>query len=320
MAEQSKLEKTFNDGNFAVTGELGPKRGVDVEHLLHMAETIAPYADAFNITDNQTAVVRQGSIATGILVKQKLDMEPVVQIVTRDRNRLAIQADVLGMAAHGLKNVLCLSGDHQTMGNHPGAKNVHDIDSLQLIQCLRGLHEGHFMNGEELETDPPHLFVGAAANPFGHPLDFRVTRLAKKVAAGAQFIQTQPVYAMDVFKKYMKEACNLGLNEKTHMMAGIIPMKSIGMGKYMRDKVAGVIVPDDKIERLKKAADQFKEKPDRIKAVRAEAVKMAVDEIHECMEIPGVHGVHVMAVSWEEIIPEVIKAAGLDKERPKYKT
>ena len=319
MTNESRLEKVFNEGTFAVTGELGPKRGVDVDHLLDMAKKIQPFCDAFNITDNQTAVVRMGSIPTGILVKSRLDLEPVVQIVTRDRNRLAIQADVLGMSAHGLVNVLCLSGDHQTLGNHPGAKNVHDIDSIQLIQCLKGLREGKFMNGDELETDPPHLFIGAAANPFGHPLDFRVTRLAKKVAAGAQFIQTQPVFAMDIFKKYMEGARNLGLHEKTHMMAGIIPMKSIMMAKYMRDKVAGVIVPDEKIERLQKAADQFKEKPDRIKAVRAEGVKMAIEDIHQAMEIPGVHGAHVMAVAWEEIIPELVKGAGLDKERPKYK-
>jgi methylenetetrahydrofolate reductase (NADPH) len=318
MAEQSNLERVFNEGTFAVTGELGPKRGVDREHLMHMAETIKPYCDAFNITDNQTAVVRMGSIATGIMIKSKLDMEPVVQIVTRDRNRLAIQADVLGMAAHGLINVLCLSGDHQTLGNHPGAKNVHDLDSLQLIQCMVGLRDGKFMNGEELETDPPHFFIGAAANPFGHPMEYRVARLAKKVKAGAQFIQTQPVYAMDIFKKYMEEARNKGLHEKTHVMAGIIPMKSIMMGKYMRDKVAGVIVPDEKIERLKKAADQFTEKPDRIKAVREEAVKIAVEEIHQAIEIPGVHGVHIMAVAWEEIIPDIVKTAGLDKERPKY--
>jgi methylenetetrahydrofolate reductase (NADPH) len=149
-------------------------------------------------------------------------------------------------------------------------------------------------------------------------MEYRVSRLKKKVKAGAQFIQTQPVYAMDIFKKYMEEARNKGLHEKTHVMAGIIPMKSIMMGKYMRDKVAGVIVPDEKIERLQKAASQFEEKPDRIKAVREEAVKIAVDEIHQCIEIPGVHGVHIMAVAWEEIIPEVVKQAGLDKERPKY--
>jgi len=319
MGNQSNLERVFNEGTFAVTGELGPKRGVDKEHLMHMAETIKPCCDAFNITDNQTAVVRMSSIATGIMIKSKLDMDPVIQIVTRDRNRLAIQADVLGAAAHDILNVLCLSGDHQTMGNHPGAKNVHDLDSMQLIQCLVGLREGRFMNGEELETEPPHLFIGAAANPFGHPMEFRVTRLAKKIKAGAQFIQTQPVFAMDLFKKYMAEAKNRGLTEKTHIMAGIIPMKSVMMAKYMRDKVAGVIVPDEKVARLEKAAEGLEEKKDRIAAIRKEAVKIAVEEIRQCMEIPGVHGVHIMAVAWEEIIPEIVKAAGLDKERPKYK-
>lgn len=317
MARQSRLEKVFSEGTFAVTGELGPKRGVDDVHVREMAEMLKPWCDAFNITDNQTAVVRMSSIATGIMLTQ-MEMDPVIQIVTRDRNRLAIQADVLGAAAFGIKNVLCLSGDHQSLGNHPGAKNVHDLDSMQLLQCLAGMREGKFMNGDDIETDPPHLFLGAAANPFGDPMEFRVTRLAKKVKAGAQFIQTQPVFAMDIFKNYMDEVRNRGINEKTHIMAGIIPMKSIMMAKYMRDNVAGVIVPEEKIERLQKAADQFKEKKDRIKAVRAEGVKIAVEEIHQCMEIKGVHGVHVMAVAWEQIIPEVIKEAGLDQSRPKY--
>lgn len=317
MARQSRLEKVFSEGTFAVTGELGPKRGVDDVHVREMAEMLKPWCDAFNITDNQTAVVRMSSIATGIMLTQ-MEMDPVIQIVTRDRNRLAIQADVLGAAAFGIKNVLCLSGDHQSLGNHPGAKNVHDLDSMQLLQCLAGMREGKFMNGDDIETDPPHLFLGAAANPFGDPMEFRVTRLAKKVKAGAQFIQTQPVFAMDIFKNYMEEVRNRGINEKTHIMAGIIPMKSIMMAKYMRDNVAGVIVPEEKIERLQKAADQFKEKKDRIKAVRAEGVKIAVEEIHQCMEIKGVHGVHVMAVAWEQIIPEVIKEAGLDQSRPKY--
>ena len=317
MAEQSNLERVLSQGTFAVTGEIGPKRGVDKTHVREMAEMLKPWCDAFNITDNQTAVVRMSSIATGIMLTQ-MEMDPVIQIVTRDRNWLAIQADVLGAAAFGIKNVLCLSGDHQTLGNHPGAKNVHDLDSMQLIQCLVGMREGKFMNGDDLETDPPNLFIGAAANPFGHPMEYRVARLAKKIKAGAQFIQTQPVFAMDIFKKYMEDVRNKGLHEKTHIMAGIIPMKSIMMAKYMRDKVAGVIVPDEKVERLQKAADQFQEKKDRIKAVREEGVKIAVEEIKQCTEIKGVHGVHVMAVAWEEIIPEVIKGTGLDKSRPKY--
>jgi methylenetetrahydrofolate reductase (NADPH) len=322
MAEQSKqsnLERVLNEGAFAVTGELGPKRGVDTVHLKEMAAKLKPFCDAFNITDNQTAVVRMSSIGTGILVKRDLDMDPVVQIVTRDRNRLAIQADVLGASAHGIVNVLCLSGDHQTLGNHPGAKNVHDIDSMQLLQGLTGLREGHFMNGDQLETDPPHLFLGAAINPFGHPLEFRVTRFAKKVAAGAQFVQSQPVYAMDIFKKYMEGVRNLGLHEKCHVLAGIIPMKSVMMAKYMKDKVAGVIVPDEKVARLQKAMEGIEDKKERAKKVQAEAVKMSVEEIHQVMEIPGVHGIHLMAVAWEEIIPEIVKQSGLDKSRPKYK-
>ena len=317
MAVQSNLERVLNEGTFAVTGELGPKRGVDREHFQKMAELLKPYCDAFNITDNQTAVVRMSSIASGIRLKM-MDMDPVIQIVARDRNRLAIQADVLGAASFDIMNVLALSGDHQTLGNHPGAKNVHDIDSIQMIQMLKGMREGHFQNGEELETEPPHLFIGAAANPFGHPIEFRVPRLAKKIKAGVQFVQTQPVYAMDIFRKYMEDVRNRGLHEKCHVMAGIIPIKSIGMARYMRDNVAGVIVPDEKVDRLTKAIEGIEDKKERIQRVREEAVNMSVDEIHEVMEIPGVHGVHIMAVAWEEIIPKVIEKAGLHKERPKY--
>jgi methylenetetrahydrofolate reductase (NADPH) len=314
---ESNLERVLNSGTFAVTGEIGPKRGVDVEHIKKMAALLKPHCDAFNLTDNQTAVVRMSSIATGIILRQ-LDMDPVCQIVTRDRNRLAIQADVLGASAHGIVNILALSGDHQSMGNHPGAKNVHDLDSIQLIGCLRGLAEGRFMNGDKLEGEPPHLFVGAAANPFAHPPEFRGVRLGKKVKAGAQFIQTQPIFALDIFKKFMADARDRGLTEKTHLLAGIIPMKSITMAKYMRDKVPGVIVPDELVERLEKAVAGIEDKKERAKAIQAEGVKIAVEEIHQAMEIPGVHGVHIMAVAWEEIIPAVVKAAGLDKERPKY--
>ena len=315
----SNLEKALRAGYFVATGELGPPQNADRNEIEHKAQFLKGIVESVNITDNQTAVVRMSSIATGILIKRDLDMDPVVQIVTRDRNRLAIQADVLGASAHGIVNVLCLSGDHQTLGNHPGSKNVHDIDSLQLLQGLTGLREGRFMNGDQLETDPPHLFLGAAINPFGHPMEFRVQRLAKKVAAGAQFVQSQPVYAMDIFKKYMADARNLGLHEKCHVLAGIIPMKSVMMAKYMKDKVAGVIVPDEKVARLQKAMEGIEDKKERSKRVQAEAVKMAVEEIHEVMDIPGVHGVHLMAVAWEEIIPELVKQAGLDKSRPKYK-
>ncbi len=318
MAIESNLERTLNEGKFAVTCEIGPKRGVDTSHLREMAELVKPYCDAFNITDNQTAVVRMSSIATGIFIKQ-MDMDPVIQIVTRDRNRLAIQSDMLGAAAHGIMNVLALSGDHQTMGNHPGAKNVYDIDSMQLIQCLVGLREGRFMNGEELETEPPHLFVGAAANPFGHPREFRVARLGKKVKAGAQFIQTQPIFALDIFKRFMDEVRNCGLHERVHIMAGIIPMKSMTMAKYMQNKVAGVIVPEETVLRLECAVEGLQDKKERIARVREEGIQIAAEEIQQAMEIPGVHGVHIMAVAWEEVIPELLKRAGLVGESPRYR-
>lgn len=315
MKAESNLEKVLEAGYFAVTAELGPKQGVDAQDVREKAEMLKDYCDAMNITDNQTAVVRMSSIGTGIIVRQ-MGLDPVIQIVCRDRNRLAIQADVLGAAAHDIRNVLALSGDHQTMGNHPQAKNVHDIDSMQLIQCLAGLREGRFMNGDPLKTPPPKLFIGAAANPFGGPIEYRVSRLAKKVKAGADFIQTQPVFAMDIFKKYMEDVRNRGLHEKTHILAGIIPMKSAAMAKYMATNVAGVIVPDEKVQRMVKAVEGIEDKEEKKKKWAEEGVKIACEEIAQVLEIKGVHGIHIMAVAWEEIVPEVVTKAGL-KERPK---
>ena len=315
MKASSNLEQVFAKGLFAVTAELGPKQGVDVEDVRHKAGLLKDYCDAMNITDNQTAVVRMSSIGAGIIVRQ-MNLDPVIQIVCRDRNRLAIQADVLGASAHGIINVLALTGDHQTMGNHPQAKNVHDLDSLQLLQCLKGLREGKFMNGDPLKTDPPPLFIGAAANPFGGPLEFRVARLAKKVKAGAQFIQTQPVFAMDIFKNYMEDARARGLHEQTHILAGIIPMKSAGMAKYMRDNVAGVIVPDEKVNRMINSIKGIEDKEEKKKRQAEEGVKIACEEIEQVREMKGVHGIHIMAVAWEEIVPDVVTKAGL-KERPK---
>jgi len=260
-------------------------------------------ADAFNITDSQTAVTRLSSIAAGAIMIQ-MGVEPVAQMVTRDRNRIAIQSDLLGAAALGIKNVLCLSGDHQKFGNHPTALGVFDLDSMHLIAGLKKMRdEGKFISGEEM-TVAPKLFIGAAANPFADPLEFRVVRLAKKIAAGTDFIQTQGVYDLERFGKWMEMVRDQGLHEKVQILAGIIPIKSVGMASYMKSSVPGVIVPDEILSRLKGAKGEGK------KASEV-GLEIAVETIQQVKEIEGVKGIHIMAVAWEEAVSEIVERAGL---------
>ena len=262
-------------------------------------ELLRNCCDAVNITDNQTAIVRMSSLAGCVLMKQ-VGVEPVMQMVVRDRNRLALQSDILGAIALGVGNFLALSGDHQKFGNHPTAKGVFDIDSIQLIQMMRQMRdEKKFLSGDEISGDVP-MFIGAAANPFADPFEYRVARLAKKVKAGADYIQTQAVYDVPRFAEYMKRVCDKGLHEKTHIMAGVIPIRSVGMARYMKDYVSGVIVPDEIISRMKQAED-----------VKEEGVKIILEIIEQIKEIPGVHGIHIMAVGWEDIVAEMVQKAGL---------
>jgi 5,10-methylenetetrahydrofolate reductase len=255
--------------------------------------------DAVNITDNQTAIVRMSSLAGCVLLKQT-GIEPVMQMVVRDRNRLALQSDILGAVALGIGNFLCLSGDHQKFGNHPTAKGVFDIDSIQLIQMLKKMRdEKKFLSDDDISGEVP-MFIGAAANPFADPFEFRVKRLAKKVAAGADFIQTQAVYDVPKFAKFMEMVCERGLDKQVHILAGVIPIRSVGMARYMRDYVSGVSVPDEIITRLEQA-----------EKAKDEGVKIILEIIEQVKEIPGVHGIHIMAVGWEEIVPEVVGQAGL---------
>lgn len=306
LKSDSRLEKVLADGGFAVTAELGPPKSADAETVRKNAEYLKGVVDAVNITDNQTAIVRMSSLAAGVLARE-CGLEPVLQITCRDRNRLAIQADVLGAYALGLHNILCLTGDHQCFGNHPTSKNVYDVDSIQLLDMLRKMRdEKVFQCGDEIRNSKkapvvePRVFLGAAANPFGDPFAFRVTRLAKKVQAGADFIQTQCIYDMARFKEWMKAVCDRGLHEKTCILAGITPLKSVRMAEYMRDSVAGLTVPDDLIERLRKAEDP-----------KAEGHKIAVEQIREVREIPGVRGVHIMAIAAEKSVAALAEDAGL---------
>ena len=297
----SNLEKVFAAGHFAVTGELGPPRGADAEVIREKAKYLIGMVDSVNVTDNQTAVVRMASMAVCRLLLD-IGIEPNLQMVCRDRNRLAIQADLLGASALGIKNVLCLSGDHQKFGDHPQAKNVFDIDSMQLIATVKKMRdEGKLINDHELEG-VPGFFIGAAANPFADPFDFRVTRLKKKIDAGVDFIQSQCIYNMEKFRTWMQQANDQGLTERCYIMAGITPLKSVGMARYMQKFVPGLDVPEDYITRLK-GVDKKKQGD--------EGIKIAVEQIQEMKELKGIAGVHVMAIEWEEKVEEIVSAAGL---------
>lgn len=302
----TNLERVLQAGHFAITAELGPPKSADVEVIKTKAAYLKGIVDAVNITDNQTAIVRMSSIAAGVLALKE-GLEPVIQITCRDRNRIAIQSDVLGAYALGLKNILCLTGDHQVFGNHPTSKNVFDMDSIQLIQALKNMRdEKVFICGDEIKNSKkapvvePRIFIGGAANPFGDPFEFRVIRLAKKVNAGVDFIQTQCIYDMERFEKWMKQVRERGLHKKVKILAGLTPLKSVGMAKYMRDSVAGLTVPDYYLERLSKVEDKA-----------AEGIKICVEQIKRLREIEGVAGIHLMAIEWERRVPEIVEAAGL---------
>lgn len=254
-----------------------------------------------NITDNQTAIVRLSSIAAAALFIQQ-GVEPVAQMTVRDRNRIAIQSDILGAAALGIKNVLCLSGDHQKFGNHPNAKNVFDIDSMNLLRMLKDMRdEKRFECGDEMDVEP-RLFLGAAANPFADPFEFRVQRLAKKIDAGADFIQTQGIYDIERFEKWLDAARDAGLTDKVYILGGVIPLKSAGAARYIKNKVAGMIVPDSIIDRMKNASDG-----------KAEGIKIAIETVRRLKEMKGVSGVHIMAIEWEEKVSEIAEGAGLPR-------
>ena len=304
MNSESNLKKVLASGQFAVTAELGPPKNADAEVIRTKAKLLSGCADAVNITDCQTAIVRMSSITSSVILMQE-GLEPVTQMTCRDRNRIGIQSDLLGAAALGLKNLLCLTGDHQKFGNHPNSTGVFDMDSIQLLQMVRMMRdEKVFQCGEEIKGEAPDFFLGAAANPFADPFEFRALRLAKKIAAGAQFIQTQIVYNVEKFAAWMKAVRELGLHEKCYILAGVTPPKSIGMARYMKNNVPGMDVPDHVIARLKGAKDAKKD-------VQEEGINICVDIINRVKEIEGVAGVHIMAIEWERSVPEIAKRADL---------
>ena len=297
----SKLEKILSEGHFAVTSECGPPRGSNPDPIVEKAELIKDHVDAINITDNQTSMTRLCSLVSCIHLKL-MGLEPILQMVTRDRNRIALQSDILGAASFDIHNILCLSGDHQSFGDCAQGQNVHDLDSIQLIQTLRHMRdEGKFLGGDDINR-APKMFVGAAANPFADPFEIRVPRLAKKIAAGVEFIQTQCIYNLDKFELWMKMVRDRGLHEKVYILAGVTPFKSAGMARYMKNRVPGMDVPDDVVKRM---SDTPKEKQPE------EGINICVETIQRLKEVEGVSGFHVMAIEWEEKVPEIVEKAGL---------
>nr|WP_221270851.1 methylenetetrahydrofolate reductase [Desulfoprunum benzoelyticum] len=301
MKTNSRLEKVLKSGQLAVTSECGPPRSSAPEGIIKKGNLIKNHVDAINITDNQTSVTRLCSLAACVHLKLQ-GLDPVLQMVVRDRNRIALQSDILGAASFGINNVLCLSGDHQSFGDNPQAQNVFDLDSMQLVQTVRRMRdEGRFLSGDEIKV-PPNMFVGAAANPFADPFKIRVPRLAKKIAAGAEFIQTQCIYNVEKFELWMQGVRDRGLHDKVFILAGITPMRSVGMAKYLRKSVPGMDVPEELIKRL---SGVEKEKQ------AAEGITIAVETIQRLKEVKGVAGFHVMAIEWEEKVPEIVERAGL---------
>jgi len=298
----SNLERVLSSGAFAVTAEMGPPKGTDVEVIRRKIGLLRGKCDAVNVTDNQTAIVRLSSVAACALLVQA-GLEPVMQMTCRDRNRLAIQSDVFGACALGVRNLLCLTGDHQVFGNHPAAKNVYDVDSIQLIRMVCRLRdEGITEGGEAVEGAVP-MFVGGAANPFGDPFEMRVIRLAKKVAAGADFVQTQCIFDLPRFREYMGRVVDLGLHERVHIMAGVMPLKSAAAARYINQNVAGISVPAEIIKRMSAAG--------RGQKAREEGLRLCAETIQEVRGIEGVAGVHIMAVEWEESVAPIAEMAGL---------
>ena len=303
LTTESKLEALFSQGKFVVTSEIGPQKGASADNIAAHTEEAREFCDGFNLTDNQSAVVRLASIAAGVHVLRH-GGNPIIQMTCRDRNRIALQSDLLGAYSLGIRDVLCLSGDHQSFGNHPTAKNVYDIDSIQLIAMVKQMRdEKRMLCGDEMKSEP-RFYIGAVENPNGDPVELRVLRLAKKVQAGAQFIQTQAIFDVPKFEYWLSQVRAAGLVERVNIMAGILPVKSVKALKYMRDNVAGMSIPDEMIERMSAA-----ENPQQ------EGIRIAAELIRRLKDLPGVKGIHIMPVGWEAALPAIIKQAGLLPEQ-----
>ncbi len=286
----SKLKQALESGKFVVTGEIGPPKGVDLDKCLHDAEMLKDYVTAINITDLQSAVLRIGSLAVSSKLIER-GMEPIFQLTCRDRNRLALQSDLLSAWTMGIENVLCLTGDHPILGDHTEAKPVYDLDSVQLLKAANNLNQGHDMSDHELDSSPS-FFLGAVVTPGADPVEPQIIKMKKKIAAGARFFQTQAIYEPDKFEAFIKQV--KGLN--VPVIAGVVILKSAAMAKFMNENVAGITVPDDIINEM---ADTPKE--DR----RKKAVEITARIIRQVK--PLCQGVHIMPLGWDELVPEIIK-------------
>ena len=307
-------------GALAVTAEIAPPDSADPNEVYERASLFDGYVDAINATDGSGANCHMSSVGMCALLTRR-GYAMVLQVSARDRNRIAIQGDVLGAAAMGVYNILCLTGDGVDVGDHPEAKPVFDVDCMSMLSMVRGMRDdGQFLSGRKL-TSPPNVFLGAAANPFAPPLDYRPLRLAKKVAAGARFIQTQLIYDLEAFKVFMEKVRDLGVHEETYILAGVGPLKSPGMARYMKNNVPGILIPDEMITRMTKAGAPWKDIPKdeltkedkkaRSSAWKETGIQICIELIQELQEIEGVAGVHVMAYRQEETVAEIIEEAGL---------
>ena len=282
-------------GKFLVTSEIGPPKGIETKEILEDAELVRGRVDAINVTDLQSSVMRLGSLAVCSLLKQK-GLEPIFQVTCRDRNRLALQSDILSAASLGIENLLLLTGDHTTLGDHPQAKPVFDLDSVQLLEVVRGLQSGTDMVGNKLQGTPPRFCVGAVVNPGADPIEPQIIKMEKKLESGAEFFQTQAIYDVEIFEDFLSKIKHL----KTTILAGIVLLKSAGMAKYMNENVAGVTVPQNLIDEMNSVS-----KEDRAK----KSIEIAARLIKELK--PMCQGVHIMPIGWDKKVPLVLDAAGL---------
>lgn len=304
MKAGSRLEQVLTSGRFAVTAELGPPKGADPGAMRKRILEFKPYVDAINFVDNALGNVRMNSLAAAAICLQA-GVEPVLQMTCRDRNLIALQSDALGAAGLGIKNVLCLTGDHQTMGNHAMAQGVFELGSIQLIALLKRMRDEQKLHSGEALKHPPQFFIGGAKNPFSGPVTMRAQRLGKKIEAGADFIQTQPVFDLEHFKYWMRLVRGHGYHEQVHIIAGILAFKSAKTLRYMKENTPGVRIPDALIARM-----------DRAENPEEEAIRIAVETIQAVREIPGIRGVHIMPVMAEAAVPEIIRRAGITPPVP----
>jgi methylenetetrahydrofolate reductase (NADPH) len=292
------LQEKIKSNRFVVCGEIGPPQSCDADVIRAKSRHFKGYVDAVNITDNQTAIVRLSSLASAKILLDE-GLEPIMQMTCRDRNRLAIQSDLLGAAALGIRNLLCLTGDYQTFGDQPEAKGVFDLDSIQLVATVARMNSGFLLSGVEMKK-PTEFLIGAAANPFAEPFEMRLIRLHKKITAGAEFIQTQPVFDMGIFERWMSRVVDLGLHKKTAILAGVMPVKSVKTLLWMKERVPGMRIREEYIARMKGATNP-----------EAEGVAMAVELIQALKGVQGIRGIHLMPTLWESITPTIVKEAGL---------